>query len=238
MRRVSAFVGAVARVIVRVWQGVERRSAPLVRLLVRVLGPVVRLLARVLGPVVRVVWRLVGPVVRPVLGLATRLARPVAAWAGPMLRGEVAPPPPPGLLWIPAVAAIALLAAGLATVAVSASAPPAPPFLRVASVAQVGDEVFDHDRRVLFVGAPDGRVRAFTTADGAVLARCDEDRIRGDGGQTWDGRGTPVDAPVALVELPVEVHDGQVYLDTSRVPPRPGGDAAAVDPCALPSAGR
>lgn len=127
---------------------------------------------------------------------------------------------PMGLQWVVAsvLAGVVVLVAG-AVFLLRGGEPPSAPWTPVGSVQDVGDARLEEDLDVLLVGAG-GRVRAFSEAQ-HVRYCPDTHRLESPDGTVWSLTGRGLDDAASLTEHPTLVHDGEVYVDPSRVIPAP-----------------
>ena len=147
---------------------------------------------------------------------------------------------PLGVTWVVAsvVAAVVLVGVGVAYV-VAVTGPPGEPFTEVAPVDDIdarGSEVFTIGGDEILVVRGAGGVQAFVAPPGPPAAWCvDSRRIEAPDGRVWEVSGRLVGGEGAsLARLPVEAHDGVLYVDPTSPAEPPGPGEAEEDPACHP----
>lgn len=145
-----------------------------------------------------------------------------------------------GLGWpLAAVVTAVVLLATAAAFLLTRSGPPGPPFAEVVELAGLGTGTATRVPAAaaeLLVVRTGAGVRVFVAPEQATTYCRASGRLEGADGSVWDTRGQRLAGDGAsLATLPVQVHAGVVYADTSAPRPAPAPADAGVRPrCALP----
>lgn len=137
--------------------------------------------------------------------------------------------------WTLAAIVAGLLILGLVVpLVLSRQGPPGPPFVSAGPLAQVdprSDGLLEVSGRPVLVVRGGGVLRAFTDPPQGARFCGPSRRIEGPGGAAWSLEGRRLaGAGESLVGIPVQVHEGELYVDLTDPRPRPSPRDADVEP--------